>query len=292
MKQFVRFSILAVLALATVTAQEKEDRTLLSMEMIHAIVNEASGETAWNALKEIAPYPRDRKESEYKGHFFESDFIAARLKEYGLKNVTIDEIPQDTSTWDGEMGELWMVSPERQKLADYKDIPTILCGNSENTDVTAELVDVGIGNRAEDYQNKDVKGKIVLGSSNPLVLQRLGVWERGALGVISYNSLRPEAYPEQVLWEGIARGSGERKTGFGFKISPQMGRMLADRLQREKITLQVKVRSRDYPGELEIVHAYIPGDGSSSQALAVSAHLFEGYAKQGANDDGSGSARS
>ncbi|HEV8132951.1 MAG TPA: M28 family peptidase [Acidobacteriota bacterium] len=271
-------------------AQEKEDRTLLPMEMVRAIVDEASGETAWNTLKEIAPYPRDRKEAEYKGHFFESDFIAARLKEYRLKNVTIDEIPQQTPTWDGEMAELWMISPERQKLVDYKDIPTILCTNSESADVTAELVDVGIGSRPEDYQNKDIKGKIVLGSSNPAVLQRLGVWERGAIGVISYSSFRPEMYPEQILWEGIGRGSGERKTGFGFKVSAQMGRMLVNRLQREKITLHAKIRTRDYPGELEIVHAYIPGDGSSNQALVVSAHLFEGYAKQGANDDGSGSA--
>ena len=86
--------------------QEKEDRTLLPAEIIRAIVNESSGETAWNTLKEIAPYPRDRRESEYKGHFFESEFIAAKLKDYGLKNVTVDEAPQESPTWDGEMAEL------------------------------------------------------------------------------------------------------------------------------------------------------------------------------------------
>jgi hypothetical protein len=38
------------------------------------------------------------------------------------------------------------------------------------------------------------------------------------------------------------------------------------------------------------VQAVIPGDGSSDQEIAVTAHLYEGYLKQGANDDASGCA--
>ena len=45
-----------------------------------------------------------------------------------------------------------------------------------------------------------------------------------------------------------------------------------------------------FPGELEVVHATIPGDGSTDQAVAISAHLYEGYIKQGGNDDASGCA--
>jgi hypothetical protein len=41
---------------------------------------------------------------------------------------------------------------------------------------------------------------------------------------------------------------------------------------------------------MEVVHATIPGDGSSQQEVMVSAHLYEGYTKQGANDDNSGCA--
>ena len=38
------------------------------------------------------------------------------------------------------------------------------------------------------------------------------------------------------------------------------------------------------------MHAEIPGDGSTTQEVAIGGHLFEGYIKQGANDDNSGCA--
>ena len=41
---------------------------------------------------------------------------------------------------------------------------------------------------------------------------------------------------------------------------------------------------------MEVVHAEIPGDGSTTQEVAISGHLYEGYIKQGANDDNSGCA--
>jgi len=41
---------------------------------------------------------------------------------------------------------------------------------------------------------------------------------------------------------------------------------------------------------MEVVHATIAGDGSTNQDVVVSAHLYEGYLKQGANDDNSGCA--
>jgi uncharacterized membrane protein YgcG len=50
------------------------------------------------------------------------------------------------------------------------------------------------------------------------------------------------------------------------------------------------VKSETFPGEMEVVHATIPGDGSTTQEVIVSGHLYEGYIKQGANDDNSGCA--
>jgi len=44
------------------------------------------------------------------------------------------------------------------------------------------------------------------------------------------------------------------------------------------------------PNKQEIVHAEIPGDGSTTQEVAIGGHLFESYIKQGANDDNSGCA--
>ena len=38
------------------------------------------------------------------------------------------------------------------------------------------------------------------------------------------------------------------------------------------------------------MHAEIPGDGSTTQEVAIGGHLYEGVIKQGANDDNSGCA--
>lgn len=48
----------------------------------------------------------------------------------------------------------------------------------------------------------------------------------------------------------------------------------------------VKSQYRDYTNQL--VTAVIPGDGTSNDEICLSAHLFEGIQKQGANDDLSG----
>lgn len=77
-----------------------------------------------------------------------------------------------------------------------------LAANSANGGVAADLVDVGVASRAEDYAGVDVKGRIVLGSACAGVLQRLAVFERGAAGVVSYSSLRPDDYPDQIPSSG------------------------------------------------------------------------------------------
>jgi hypothetical protein len=137
-----------------------------------------------------------------------------------------------------------------------------------------------------------VKGKIVLGSAGTNQLQRLAVFERGAAGVISYTSLRPDDYPDEIASSGIAvAGPLGEHSGFAWAVSPRVGRELAGRLARgEKVTLRSIIKAETFPGELETVHATIPGDGSTQQEVIVSAHLFEGYIKQGANDDNSGCA--
>ena len=79
-------------------------------------------------------------------------------------------------------------------------VPAGSADNSRTTHVSAELVDVGEGLVAKDYEGKDVKGKVVLASASAAAVHRVAVWERGALGVIAYQTNRPEHFdaPEQV----------------------------------------------------------------------------------------------
>lgn len=283
---------LALVAGAGVWAQEREDRALLPMDQMLAIVNEASGERAMHHVLELVPYPRVRPLSEYQGHFRESEVMARLAKEYGFSNVEIESFPSPQRLWQPTQGELWLTTPRVEKLYDIYDVAVALAANSAQGEVSAEVVDVGTGARPEDYAGKDVKGKIVLGSAGLSVLQRFGVFQNGAVGVIGDSSLRPDDYPDQIPSSSIqAAGPEPQPGGFGWAVSPRVGRQLREMLARgEQVTLRSVVQAQTFPGELETVHATIPGDGSSDQDVIVSAHLYEGYVKQGANDDNSGCA--
>ncbi len=286
--------VVAVVAswVAAVPSQEREDRTLLSWEQMRAIINEASGERALHAVQEMVPYPRVRPREEYLGHFRESEVMARLAREAGFERVEIESFPSGGQMWNPIQGELWLTSPETRKLYDINDLALAICSGSETGDVTADLVDVGVGARAADYAGRDVKGKVVLGSGSAGSLQRLAVFERGAVGVLSYNPLHPSLDPEQIGSQSISASVPQGgRAGFGWSIPPSLGRELAARLGRgERLTLRSIVRAETFPGEMEIVHAVIPGDGTSAQAVAMSGHLYEGYLKQGANDDASGCA--
>ena len=286
--------IIGLLAAAVgprVRAQEVEDRALLPWDQMRAIINEASGERAMHHVLELAPYPRVRPRSEYLGHFRESEVMVRYAREYGLSNVAIESFASGSELWQPTRGELWQVAPHDRKLYDIFEVAVSLAANSEAGEVEAALIDVGSGARPEDYEGLDVTGKIVLGSAGAGVLQRLAVWERGAVGVLSYNSLRPSSYPDQIPSQRLAAGSDDQATGFGWSISPRTARDLAATLARgEEVTLRSVVETESFPAELEVVHAEIPGDGSTDQMVVVSAHLYEGYIKMGANDDTSGCA--
>jgi hypothetical protein len=252
-----------------------------------------SGDRPLQTVLEMVPYPRVRPRAEYDGRFRESEVMARLAKEYGFSNVEIEVFPQPNQRlWQATQAELWLLTPDPRKLYDFRDIAVTIASGSETGDVTADLVDVGNGGRPEDYAGKDVKGKIVLGSAASNQLQRLAVFERGAVGVLSYNPIHPDADQDQIGSQSVSATAPQGKTaGFGWSLSPRLGRELAGRLARgEKLTLRSIVKAESFPGRMETVHAVIPGDGSSDQELAVSGHLYEGYIKQGANDDASGCA--
>lgn len=289
------FALAALLATAALVvsgaAQEREDRTLLSWAQMHAIVDEASGERALQTVQAIVPFPELRPKSEYDGHFHESDAMAKLAREYGFNDVQVETYPLAAPIWQASDAQLWMVEPESKKLFDAHDVNLAIVSGSESADVTADLVDVGIGDRQQDYSGIDVHGKIVLASGKANTIQGLAVFERGALGLICYQSHRPDAYPDEVLDQEHINTQPGKKPGFAWAISPRVARELLGYLQSgRRVRLRSIVKAESFPGKQELVHAVIPGDGSSSQEIMVSAHLFELPSKQGANDDASGCA--
>jgi aminopeptidase YwaD len=281
-------AMVALMARIPLVAQEREDRTLLSQEAMTAIINEVSGERAMHHVMELVPYQRVRPPEEYAGPYRESRVMVQFAKEYGFSNVTIEKFGPVTKTWQPVQGELWMTTPKNVKLFDIHDIALALASLNANGDFSGELIDVGAG-RAPDFEGKDVKGKFVLSSgSTGSVYNQAN--QRGALGVLAISAIgfqRSVDFPTQIVWSNVNAQPGT----VAWSITPEVQHNLAAMLLRgDKITIRSIVKSAEVSYQAEYVHAEIPGDGSTTQEVAISGHLYEGLIKQGANDDNSGCA--
>ncbi len=287
----IRIGLLSSVLIAAVLAgQEKEDRTLLTQEQMTSIINEVSGERALHHVLELVPYQFVRPPSEYQAHFREAEAMARMAREYGFSNVVIEDYPTG-QTWQPITGELWVASPKPIKIDDVHDLPESLASTNANGDISGDLVLVTQDN-AQDFGGKDVRGKFVLS----LAPSGLGaIYNRavaaGAIGALGISAIgagdRSVDYPDEIVSSTV---SAQPNTA-AWALSPKTARELETMINRgQKVTIRSITKSEQVPNKQEIVHAEIPGDGSTTQEAAIGGHLFEGYIKQGANDDNSGCA--
>jgi hypothetical protein len=288
MRPRLLLTALACVAPAVAFAQEREDRTLLTQAQMTAIINEVSGERAMHTILELVPYQRVRLPAEYSGPYQESRVMERLAKQYGFSNVTIETFGAGGTAWQPTQGELWMVTPKSTKLFDIHDIALALASLNANGDFSAELVDVAAG-RAQDFEGKDVKGKFVLSSGATNTTYQLAI-ARGAIGVLGVSAIgyqRAIDFPNQIVSSTVNAQPGT----VAWSVTPEVHHNLQALIYRgEKITIRSITKSVQVPNKSEYVHAEIPGDGSTTQEVGISGHLYEGVIKQGANDDNSGCA--
>ena len=259
--------------------------SLMSEKVYDLIVGESSGDRAFYYIMDIAPYERDRKSSDYKGLFMESVYVVDKLKAAGFEDAKT-ELVGKSKTWDGVSAEVWEVSPNTAKLADYRDLAAILGQGSQSADVVAELAWVGRGTEAE-INAANLKGKIAVTEASAGKVHDLAV-KAGAVGIISYYSPRPLVDPLQIPNSGI-RG-GDNAT-FCINLTPRDGYALRDRLLAgEKIRVKAKIETANEETNIEVPTCVIKGSDKDAEEIILCAHLYEGYVKLGANDNISGSA--
>ena len=278
-----------LLSPSVLVSQEREDRTLLSHEQMTAIINEVSGERAMHTLLDMVPYQRVRPPEEYSGPYRESRIMADRARAYGYSDVSIEVFREGGTAWQPTQGELWMTTPKSVKLFDLHDIALSLASLNANCDITGELIDVGAG-RAQDFEGLDVTGKFVLtsGSTRSAYTQAVQRGAIGALGISVIGVDRASDYPDQIV---SSSSSNAQPNTVSWNLTPAVRNRLADLLLKgETVTIRSINKSVQVPNKAEYVYATIPGDGSTTQETAISAHLYEGVIKQGANDDNSGCA--
>ena len=285
---------------------------------VRALANELSGETAKRNLEGLARFHRQRGSA---GFHAAAEFVAERLRAYGLSDLAILQFPADgrifygtqrsRPAWDAEVGDLWEVAGAEEtkpgspatlgmtrgsnatmkKIASYEAEPVVLAEDSESANVTADLVDVGEGTTASDYAGKEVKGKIVLVGAQPGTVQDLAAGKFGAVGIVSYAQNQKTAWwgeDENLIRWGHLDTFSPNKT-FGFMVSLETARGLRERLAHgEAIHLHAVVKAGQHRGAYEVVSATIPGADAKlkDDEIAFSCHLD--HQRPGANDNASG----
>ena len=211
---------------------------------------------------------------------------SSRTEAHGYYEILQD--PKQSKTWVPEDGILSIVSPEVRVLHSYAETPVTLCQNSFPHDVTAPLAYVPGRAGDDQYEQADVKGKLVL-CDVPAASAYALAMNHGAIGVISsyvpaYN--KPEEHPDIVAESGIRYD--EERQPFAFNISPRTAEELKKLLGRQKVVLHAQVKSSFVEKPLKTIVAEIPGAIQPDERVVLVAHLD--HYKPGANDNASGSA--
>lgn len=273
--------------------------TLLSRATLRAFDEELSGTAAKDHVVRLTQLHRVPASP---GFHEAIEYVMSRAKAYGLTDVHVETFPGDGNTyfgtlhgnrgWRVEGGSLDEVAPRPRRIVSFDDLRLAVADNSESADATAELVDAGSGATPKEYEGKNVRGKLVLCDSTPSACHKLAVEERGAVGLISYNSNQQSGWwrddQDLVRWGHLdARG---RKNTFALMISVREARSLQQRLSRgEHITLHAFVKAHnDDSVPYETLIGTIPGTNQSAGDIVFSCHLD--HEKPGANDNASGCA--
>jgi len=221
-------------------------------------------------------------------------------REPGKPSLWIEQSQGQGRGWDYTVGTLSIIGngqPDRVVLSKEKE-RLALCINSFSTKaggIVVPLVDVGRGDRPQDYEKKNVKGSVVLGDADAGRLWRVAM-ERGAIGIIStslanyVNPVSPSAVaPPRDEWDILQWSSipyDEEHKGFGFKATPRAASTLRKALASGPVQLRVEIASSFSNKPERTLVAEIPGRTAPDERVVIAAHVQE----PGANDNASGVA--
>ncbi|MGH7493744.1 MAG: M28 family peptidase [bacterium] len=295
--------IVVALLFLIVPPMYAQSTPFLSDDEMRMLVNEISGDRAFEHARWLSHWHRD---SGMEGFFKAADYVVQAAQEAGLEEVKFIEQPFDRSNYTARIGELWMLEPIELKLADIGEHNVYLADGSHDADLTAELVWIGDSSPAA-IGELELAGKIVLTDANPARAAQNAVWEKGAIGIVSYVLSENKSlmdYPDQIAWSRIPLEPPAGKQGtFAFVLSARKGETLrkilattdlqdyfatGKRTKGGRIVLKAKVDTEigPKPGRTGFVEGWIRGTQYLDQQIVITAHLQE--EKGSANDDGSG----
>jgi aminopeptidase YwaD len=282
-------TVLLLAGAAAAQSMAKPPATSLPPDLLKAVLNEVSGQIPFANEAALAGYVRQRTPQEFEGHFYEAEYIAAKLREYGLDEVRLETIGRNPSRtwWVGQEAELWMVSPAEKRLSRLEESPALMTrgcdsGTWEGEAVYLDMRDV---RRLKDL---DLKGKIILTPEPAAYFAE--AYKKGALGVVSWYAPGKTAHdPYQVHFDMSMAKGGIQEPAFSFNIWRRLGEELRDKLTAgQKVVLKARAKATQQPFKFDAVFAVLRGTAPEKKGFLFTAHMFERNIYQGANDNASG----
>lgn len=172
------------------------------------------------------------------------------------------------------------------QFATNRNMIAVYSASTPAEGVTAELVDVGKGTR-EDFEAKDVAGKIVLAESSANAVYRQAM-AKGALGVLAYSMPaynQPEKYVNSIQFQNISYADSATQK-WVIMLSYQAKERLRKALAKGTVTVTAKIETRIYAAEELTLVANARGSIKPDERFVFSAHVQE----PGANDNATGAA--
>ena len=171
-----------------------------------------------------------------------AQFLKAKMEEYGLQNVRLEEFP--VAGWERGSAALALVEPVQR---DFSCVAMPYCPSA---DITAELLDVGEGELADfERLGEQVRGKVVISAAEtqqgrrtqepPHRQVRLGRSERGALAYIYINQNPGLLHITGSITGRNPKGgsAADREApipGVGVSLRGRLGHPAADATQRRQ----------------------------------------------------------
>ena len=199
MKKTLQASLSAVVVLslagckstaASVSSTQSAQNNTFYQDAIDAYVNEIDMDYAYDFTKTLSldPSLHDNslgfRTSGSDAEHRTADYLAEKMEEIGLKNV--EKIPVTVDKWQYNDASLTIDGTD----IDLMPVSYMVNG-TDKKGITAEIVDCGTG-FAEDYEDKDVKGKIALVGVDQYNESWIGgyiyeAYEHGAKALVTYD---------------------------------------------------------------------------------------------------------
>jgi len=287
--------------LAVLAASAQAESGLRLEEVLESVRAAVNPERAMTVMRQV--YDRDRwftfpkieETARYLAQALEREGLSAQVVHPPADGATQVGFWTMPLAWDVQEARLEVVDPEPPEdfrvLADYRKVPASLAmwsGPTPPGGVTAELVDIGEGRRAE-IEAADLNGKIALVSRRPSGIKWL-LAQKGALGAVSTFTENPDlkdAYDWVNSWGdrgwGVTRNNASL---FCFTVTPRQAEWIRGQLAAGRtVRLKALVDSRYYEGSYAYMTALLRGDPGAEEVL-----MLGHTAEQGAQDNATGVA--